>query len=461
MLFVLYLHNYSNSCKMKLKLKNLGKITQSDFETNDLTVIVGPNNAGKTYVTYTLYGLLKNHKDFINYNLFDVIINSLYENGNYSLDESELSNFTNNLFQHKSNEFNRKFSQIFNDSEDIFRNTEVEVNFDLPTKFTDNKITAKIGRFNHLELQVLNNGLSITLSRTAEITYPKYALKNFLISLLFRLLNLDYLFNANIITAERIGITLFYKELDEARNLLVDKLQKLSINKEDNEFFELTLDDSSAYYSIPIRDHIKFTRSLEDLKKLKTTLDLSYSLSILKEMIGGEFKKEKEIRFLNKRIKINKFDIPLHLSSSSTRCIVDLYFYLKHVASENQFLIIDEPESHFTLRNQRLMAKLIVSLVNSGIKVLITTHSEFLIKELNNFILLNGDFKEKTSFLKKNKFYNIKDNINYSRINFYHLDKGVINKVPVSKNGINVDFFDEEITELFRISSELLYLNGE
>ena len=70
-------------------------------------------------------------------------------------------------------------------------------------------------------------------------------------------------------------------------------------------------------------------------------------------------------------IKNNKFDIPLYLASSSARCIVDIYFYLKHLAKPGDILIIDEPESHLTLKNQRLIAKLIASIINLDIKVFI------------------------------------------------------------------------------------------
>lgn len=44
---------------MKLTLSNIGKIKNTSLELNDLTVLCGGNNTGKTYITYTIYGLLK------------------------------------------------------------------------------------------------------------------------------------------------------------------------------------------------------------------------------------------------------------------------------------------------------------------------------------------------------------------------------------------------------------------
>src|SRR5690606_716018 len=138
--------------------------------------------------------------------------------------------------------------------------------------------------------------------------------------------------------------------------------------------------------------------------------------------------------------------------------IVDIFFYLKHMAKIGDLLIIDEPESHFTLRNQRLMAKLIASIVNLGIKVFITTHSDFLIKELNNLILLKNDFQEKSEWLVKNKKrYTEKDNLDFNSISVYQGLNGTLNSLKITNTGIEIPFFDEEINNLFTISSDLDY----
>jgi predicted ATPase len=43
---------------MIIKLKNLGPLKQAQFEIGDMTIICGPNNTGKTYATYALFGFL-------------------------------------------------------------------------------------------------------------------------------------------------------------------------------------------------------------------------------------------------------------------------------------------------------------------------------------------------------------------------------------------------------------------
>jgi ABC-type multidrug transport system ATPase subunit len=53
--------------------------------------------------------------------------------------------------------------------------------------------------------------------------------------------------------------------------------------------------------------------------------------------------------------------------------------------------MVDEPELNLHPENQRRIAKLFARLINIGIKVFITTHSDYIIKEINTLIMLNHD----------------------------------------------------------------------
>ena len=78
-------------------------------------------------------------------------------------------------------------------------------------------------------------------------------------------------------------------------------------------------------------------------------------------------------------------------SSSSVRSLLDIGFYIKHQAQKGDLLIIDEPELNLHPENQRRVARLLARLVNLDIKIFITTHSDYIIKELNTLIMLNQD----------------------------------------------------------------------
>ncbi len=445
---------------MKITIDNLGKIIHSELELNKLTILVGDNNSGKTYITYSTYGLLKNWTDFINYSNFKTVETRLKSEGQITLNKEEIIALVSKSIISDSRGFQSRIKDLFNDKEKIFADAKVKLDFEKPTIFKDAEKKIQLGDKIAFEGKIKNNTLSISYIKHADNEIEDRLFLR-VVGDIFSSLVFDDIFpDPIIITAERLGISLFYKELDERKASLLDGLQKLDDQDGSLHPFEILM-SMSAYYATPIRDHISFTRNLDNIKKNNSKLDCSYSIEIIREILNAEFKKEnkQDIRFYTKNKKNNKFDIPLYLASSSARCIVDIYFYLKHIAKEGDILIIDEPESHLTLKNQRAMAKLIASLINLNIQVFITTHSDFLVKELNNLILLSNDFKGKGDWLERNKkTYSELDKLNHEHVSVYHANDGYLNKLLVTKKGVEIPFFDDEINNLFSVSSDLDYL---
>ena len=107
------------------------------------------------------------------------------------------------------------------------------------------------------------------------------------------------------------------------------------------------IDKTTNRYALPIKDNIDYTRSLAELKADHGPLYEARLFDDIKEIMGGYYRASDDaIRFKSKARKKGAFDLPLHLASSSARGLVDLYFYLRHVAMPNDLLLIDEPESH-------------------------------------------------------------------------------------------------------------------
>lgn len=444
---------------MKLTITNLGKIEKCQLELNDLTILVGDNNSGKTYITYSTYGALKYWRDFINYASFKDLELKIKSHGQINLSKEEIFALIEKSIKPDSERFRRRIKDLFNDKEKIFDNATLKIDFDRPTELKNIERKIRVGEDITFEGNIKNNSLSIIFKNSSNELLDGSMIRS-IIGDLFSILVFDNIFpDPTIITAERLGISLFYKELDERRNSMIEGLQKLDEKDENLHPFDLIM-NMSAYYATPIRDHIAFTRNLDNIKKNNSNLNITYPIEVIKEILGAEFKKDlkQDIRFYTKNKRSNKFDIPLYLASSSARCIVDIYFYLKHLAKEGDVLIIDEPESHLTLRNQRLMAKLIAAIVNIGIKVFVTTHSDFLIKELNNLILLSNDFEGKENWITKNrKNYSENDNLKSSSISVYQAVNGTLTSLKITNKGIEIPFFDEEINSLFNVSSDLDY----
>ena len=69
--------------------------------------------------------------------------------------------------------------------------------------------------------------------------------------------------------------------------------------------------------------------------------------------------------------------------------LAPVVLYLRHVVQPGELLIIEEPESHLHPEMQALFTRHLVSAVQSGVRILITTHSEWILEELANLVRLS------------------------------------------------------------------------
>jgi predicted ATPase len=74
--------------------------------------------------------------------------------------------------------------------------------------------------------------------------------------------------------------------------------------------------------------------------------------------------------------------------------LAPLILFLKYLVRPGDMLILEEPESHLHPAAQRRMAQGIVRLVNAGVKVIITTHSDMFVGQINNFLALSQASQE-------------------------------------------------------------------
>ena len=89
----------------------------------------------------------------------------------------------------------------------------------------------------------------------------------------------------------------------------------------------------------------------------------------------------------------------LDSTSSMVSELAPVILFLKYLIRPGDLLILEEPESHLHPAAQRQMARGIVRLVNAGVRVLITTHSDLLLAAINNLLRLSFAGRDKLTEL--------------------------------------------------------------
>lgn len=80
--------------------------------------------------------------------------------------------------------------------------------------------------------------------------------------------------------------------------------------------------------------------------------------------------------------------VPIRRASSMVADLAPLAMWIDRIVVSGDLLIIDEPESHLHPEAIRLVARVLVRLVDEGVSVVCATHSPVLIHELSNCLLL-------------------------------------------------------------------------
>ncbi len=136
-------------------------------------------------------------------------------------------------------------------------------------------------------------------------------------------------------------------------------------------------------------------------------------------------------------------EIPLHRASSTVSELAPLFLYLKYIIEPGSILIIEEPEAHLHPANQRILAKYLVRLIRNGVYIIITTHSEYLLEQLSNFIMLSKIEPKKRA-----------EKYGYAEDDYLARDELAAYVFNLDKTGIGSRIAEVEITEEDGISQE-------
>lgn len=414
--------NKKNAEKINIKIENFGPVKKADFDLKPLTIFTGPNNSGKSYSAILIHALTH----YLSGTQYDVPLQVFWSNLTVSMLQKGIKNNPNN------------FADFYTDlSEFLKTKPTMNETFEYKKRDLETLIYEGLGEFYSEVLQqkmeslfasdlsklILTGETSLYFSKNDfKFLFDKDDIKvvNFP-KINFKLLEKDYhphikikekkdiiKFNINYevlkkedySTTTMVSMVLFQIYNSLGTPILKQLLTKYSfylpaarsgIMQSFKSFMSATVMLSSAGGSSISGVITGFAASIGDLNVKNKTDFYDVTTNFEEKLIGGK------IIFVDPSAKYGLPDIfyekgdikiPFNLVSSSIAELSPLFLFLKHLVKKGDTLIIEEPEAHLHPGNQILLVEFLVKLINMGLNLIITTHSDFIIEKINNFVLL-------------------------------------------------------------------------
>lgn len=425
---------------MRIIIKNLGPIESMEFDlSSPMTIFTGLNGTGKTYISYLIYSL---------YNLAatsQANISGLEPLDNVKSYKGKLDTIAlYSAYKECLKYLQKLLPFIYNDSEDVYKDTRIE-----PIPFDEFKAEVYKEEFGYnikptiflLEKGANSFEYKLSVNENIGSNKPKSDIVDFL---LLRGILTNGNLHADMMLAERSGIYTFSKELSLNRLRLPNVIEG---------------DDRITRYPYPMREALVKAEDWANRAK-KTSSYAELADRIEEEIVGGKVSvtDNGEIRFQGKSMDRN---IPYPLASSSVKTISGLILYLRHEAAPGNLLIIDEPETNVHPNNQVLMARIFVKMINARMRLLINTHSDHIIREINNMIMLSSLDKDEDTA----EYGYTKDEVlKKEDVAAYYFDfakqppyKVNVERMEIAETGFDVKSIDDTIEQLNERASNLYY----
>lgn len=452
---------------MKVKITNLGNVEYGEVDLSKrLTVFCGPNNTGKTYVSYILYSLLK--QQVIYDHTGRPNLDSVFVNGTASteLNLEKLSKYRQSKILSISNSLESIFGISDSDKLSLFK--DLKIQYSMSDKDFEKMAKSVALNFtfdwNGMDI-IVNKGMNSTMvtfrcdKGPTKVPEDSYFFSWRMMTEIYDRL-IDYPFvQSCIFPVERNSIYTFNKELSIQRNELIEQMQALKDNRKLGYDSVDRLLGRSTRYPMAIRDCLSVANDLNNLKKRRSQYS-NFAESLEQQLLGGKITvtKEGEMEFIPKRGQ----RLPIQLSASIVKTLSSLTFYLKHLATCGDLIIIDEPEMNLHPDAQVELAHIFGQMVNNGLNLLISTHSDYIIRELNNMITL-GSISDRKQVIEELK-YTEEETLKAEDISVYLFKPkrrnsrvSTIVPIEVKADGFSMETIDEVINMLNDNSDRITY----
>jgi predicted ATPase len=445
---------------LKLKIKSLGNIKNATLVIKDLTVFVGKNNTNKSWTAYSIHALCSDY--FMSRYSIDLIF---YRRKNLKIRKEIFQEYLKRAEVHAKklqnrNEFFKKedisfFKELlkdyakfvslrFHDFLSVERETLGNCQFSLQFNFLENR--KLLDAVNDNFLSFLEQNKFKVMSLFGMESFVKFLVKAIMKYLLGNPFGLPAERNtlitfSNLITLGEANIDI-YSNLVNKMEELVKKLEDISERKQRNQdildsirFLVTNLkilhENYSYRYPRPVVEFKDFSQRLPSLRYMDGDINRKL-IELFQTIIDGYLKVEDGTITYNFYKQKEELSVPIMLSSSMVKSLSGLHAYLKYRAKKSDLLIVDEPEMNLHPEAQAKLIEFIAIMVNKGIKVLLTTHSPYIVDHLVNLIEA-----------KNSKKKDVKD-LFFLRREDAFLDREKVSVYMFTEDGKVKDIFDKK-----------------
>ena len=455
---------------MKIEIKNLGAVKSATIDiSKKLNLFCGPNGTGKTYVAYAIYDIFRSDFHIGTNEIFDNLVEELIKNKSvrYELNFDVINQYRKEIVSSFIDDLDTLFGigidvtkQIlgevdlkFVEDNERLNNYIVKSNFEIIEPF--GKIKIKISKekeTKYVFLELLDSPMpNIDIDR----------LRFFLYSRLVSILAKYPISSTFILPVERNSIYTFSKELSIRKQEAVDYFHAMTSKEKKETVIDMLLSNTKRY-PLPIKDGLLIADDLAEKKKSKSPF-FDFAEEIENSLLNGklEIDNDGEIKF--KPNKSPKKSLPIHMTASIVKSLSSLVVYLKHIAEPNDLIIIDEPEINLHPDNQIILTRLFAKLINKGFRFIISTHSDYIIREFNNLVMLSNDKlkKEAEKFKYLEDEYIKREDLEVLYFNYPDKRKGnkqvTVETLAIDEAGFEVPSINEVINAQNDIAEELFY----
>ncbi|MBR4263712.1 MAG: AAA family ATPase [Paludibacteraceae bacterium] len=450
---------------LSITINNLGIIKDATIDlSKKLVLLCGPNNTGKTYVSYIANALFGYKGGYYYEDFSEEQMNRFYKQNEliFILEKK-------NIIQLRKQEMayiNENLESIFGLSRDKVRKLfmECDVHFSM-----GDKLYWEYLKQERIEIEAQTEYFKIKIKKEVgevkvtvrniptqqDISSSRMYIRRYLWGYIHYLIINYPCSNTIMFPVERNSVYTFSKELSINRNILFDEIQSMRNNISPMELIR----KRSTRYPLAIRNILEIAEDLSNLQKRESEY-ADFALEIEQKLLRGkvEIGQEGDVQFTPKG---NKKKLPIHLTASVVKTLSSLTFYLRHLAQPNDLIIIDEPELNLHPDGQIRLAKIFGRMLNNGLRLVISTHSDYIIREINNLIMIASENTE-VKTIANNYEYNIeKEAIPHQEVNAYLFikdeiyDTVTVEQLDVDKYGFSVKTIDEVIAKQNKSSEDL------